>query len=95
MLKENVYCNQENILNEISIKNSSVSLSQAFDTPISKAFYIPTRIAHELIEHQLRIGLAMSTKQYTKRYLKEIIFFQEKGGIVNNALFGKQYGRFR
>lgn len=48
MLKENVYCNQENILNEISIKDSSMRLSQAFDTGISKAFYIPTRIALEL-----------------------------------------------
>lgn len=38
MLKENVYCNQENILNEISLEDSSVRLSQAFDTGYIKGF---------------------------------------------------------
>lgn len=38
MPKENVYCNQENILNEISLEDSSVRLSQAFDTGHIKGF---------------------------------------------------------
>ena len=68
--KENVYCKQENILNEISIKDSSVQLSQAFDSKLSEVYYIPTRIAHELLRHQLEIGLAMGLKQDTNATLK-------------------------
>ena len=81
MPKENVYCNQENILNEISLEDSSVRLSQAFDTGYIKGFLHSNQNYARAYKHQFKIGLAKSTIQDTKRYLKVIIFFGRRGEL--------------
>ena len=84
MLKENVYCNQENILNEISIKDSSVRLSQAFDTPYQRLFTFQPELRTSF-RASIKNRSCNEHKQDTKRYLKEINFFREMGGITHNV----------